>query len=170
MHTWAEPDQPLRLVEQTVAKDDPDPKAVACYGLLRPDLDQVWLRFVAERPVSSVTTQFLDWCCVRLEREGKTALLLIWDNAPWHISKEVRGWVRAHNRQVKRAGHGVRLVLDFLPSKSPWLNNIEPCWIHAKRTIVEPDRLLAAYEVVQRVCDHFASALEPYLAIPEKVA
>ena len=27
-------EQPLRLVEQTVAKDDPDPKALACYGLL----------------------------------------------------------------------------------------------------------------------------------------
>ena len=78
--------------------------------------------------------------------------------------------MQAHNRAVKRAGHGVRLVLDFLPSKSPWLNNIEPCWVHAKRAIVEPDRLLAAHELVQRVCDHFDSALEPYLTIPEKVA
>lgn len=170
MHTWAEPKQPLRLVEQTVAKDDPDPKALACYGLLRPDRTQVWLRFVADRPVSSVTTQFLAWCCERLEREGKTALLLVWDNAPWHVSKEVRGWVREHNRQVKQADHGVRLVLAYLPSKSPWLNNIEPCWVHAKRAIVEPDRLLAAHEVVQRVCDHFIAALEPYLAIPDKVA
>jgi hypothetical protein len=139
MHTWAEPDQPVRLVEQTVAKDDPDPKALACYGLLRPDRKQVWLRFVDGRPISSVTTQFLAWCCARLEREGKAALLLVWDNAS-------------------------------LPIKSPWLNNSEPCWVHAKRAIAEPDRLLAAQEVVQRVCDHFDSAHEPYLAIPEKVA
>ena len=34
LHAWAEADQPLRLVEQTVAKADPDPKALACYGLL----------------------------------------------------------------------------------------------------------------------------------------
>ena len=34
LHTWAAPDQPWRLVEQAVAKDDPDPKALACYGLL----------------------------------------------------------------------------------------------------------------------------------------
>ena len=170
LHTWAEVDQPLRLVEQTVAKDDPDPKAVACYGLLRPDLDRVWLRFVAGRPVSSITTQFLADCCRRLEREGKTALLLIWDNAPWHLSQEVRGWVRAHNREVKQTHHGVRLVLCFLPIKSPWLNNIEPRWVHAKKAVVEPDRLLAARELAQRVCDHFDSPLEPYLAIPEKVA
>jgi hypothetical protein len=34
MHTWTEADQPLRLVEQSVPEDDPDPKALACYGLL----------------------------------------------------------------------------------------------------------------------------------------
>jgi hypothetical protein len=43
MHTWTESDRPLRLVEQTVAKSDPDPKALACYGLLRTDIDQIWL-------------------------------------------------------------------------------------------------------------------------------
>ena len=170
VRAWAEPDRPLRLIEQMVAKDDPDPQALACYGLLRPDQDRVWLRFVDGRPVSAITTQFLADCCQRLEREGKTALFLIWDNAPWHISKEVRGWVRAHNRQVKRTGQGVRLVLGFLPIKSPWLNNIEPCWVHAKKAVVEPDGLLSARELAQRVCDHFAAPLEPYLAIPEKVA
>jgi hypothetical protein len=170
MHTWAAADRPLRLVEKAVAKDDPDPKAVACYGLLRPDLDRVWLRFVDGRPVSALTTQFLDDCCQRLEREGKTALLLIWDNASWHVSHAVRAWVRAHNRAVKRAGQGVRLVLCFLPIRSPWLNNIEPRWVHAKRVVVEADRLLPARELAQRVCDHFHSPLEPYLAIPEKVA
>ena len=55
LHSWAEADQPLRLVEQTVAKDDPDPKALACYGLLRADpseqdaADRMWLRFVDGR-------------------------------------------------------------------------------------------------------------------------
>ena len=34
LHTWAASEQPWRLVEQAVAKDDPDPKALACYGLL----------------------------------------------------------------------------------------------------------------------------------------
>jgi hypothetical protein len=169
LRTWAEADRPLRLVEQAVAKDDPDPKAVACYGLLRPDLDRVWLRFVAGRPVSSITTQFLADCCQRLEREGKEALLLIWDNAPGHISGEVRGWVRAHNREVKRAGHGVRLLLCFLPIKSPWLNNIEPRWVHAKKAVVEPEGLPSARELAPRVCDHFDVPWEPYLAIPEKV-
>lgn len=62
LHTWAD-DTPLRVVEQTVAADDPDPKALACYGLLvRPTAttpEAIWLRFVEGRPVSAVTTQFL---------------------------------------------------------------------------------------------------------------
>ena len=99
LHAWAEPDRPLRLVEQTVAKDDPDPKALACYGLLvrwwaagrtRPPREEAWLRFVDGRPVSAVTTRFLAWGCAKLAAAGKTALLLVWDNAAWHLSKEVR--------------------------------------------------------------------------------
>ena len=34
LSSWATAGQPRRLVEQTVAPDDPDPKALACYGLL----------------------------------------------------------------------------------------------------------------------------------------
>ena len=48
------------------------------------------MRFVDGRPVSSITTQFLSWCAEELEEIGKKVLLLIWDNASWHISKEVR--------------------------------------------------------------------------------
>jgi hypothetical protein len=169
LSTWAEADQPLRLVEPSVAKDDPDPKALAWYGLLRTDRNRVWLRFVNGRPVSSVTIQYLDWCCERLAAEGKTALIVVWDNASWHISKQVQTWVRQHNRQVKQTGQGVRLVICALPVKSPWLNPIEPHWVHGKRKVVEPDRLLSAQELAERVCAHFHCDREPHLTIPEKV-
>ncbi len=43
--------------------------------------EELWLRFVDGRPVRAITTQFLAWCCERLERRGKRALLLVWDNA-----------------------------------------------------------------------------------------
>lgn len=172
--TWATTGQPLRLVEQSVAKDDPDPKALACYGLLLRDAgataDPLWLRFVAGRPVSAITTQFLDWCAARVAAMGKTALLLVWDNASWHLSKEVRGWLRDHNRQVKAEANGARILSCFLPIKSPWLNPIEPKWTHGKRKVVAPDRLLSAQELVDRVHDAFASDHEPYLVIPEQVA
>ena len=176
-HAWTERDQPLRLVEQSVPKTDAEPKALACYGLLvscpgQPqDMDeQVWLRFVKGRPVSAITIPYLTRCCDKLQAMGKKALLLVWDNAPWHVSKAVRQWIREHNRNVKRSGSGVRIVPCYLPSKSPWLNSIEPCWAHAKRNIVEADRTLGADELVERVCDHFGCEHEPHLALPESLS
>jgi hypothetical protein len=160
LHAWTD-DQPLRLVEQTVARTDPDPKALACYGLLRADTGAMLLRFVQGRPVSQVTEDYLSWVCQRLATEGKTALLLVWDNASWHISQRVRAWIKAHNRRAKQEG-GVRIVACRLPSKSPWLNPIEPKWAHGKKAITEPDRLLTANEVKGRVCDYYACEhLEP---------
>ena len=153
LHTWT-PDEPLRLVERTADKSDPDPKALACYGLLRDDTDQMLLRFVEGRPVSQVTEDFLAWVCAGLAAEGKKALLLVWDNASWHVSKRVRAWVREHNRRAKRDG-GVRILACYLPVKSPWLNAIEPKWAHGKKAIIEPDRRLTAQEVKQRVCDYY---------------
>ncbi len=54
MHTWADAGHPWHLVEPSVPKDDPDPKALACYGLLvrwhptaAPPQEEVWLRRVA---------------------------------------------------------------------------------------------------------------------------
>lgn len=172
-HAWSG-DQPLRLVEQTVAKEDPDPKALACYGLLVHGVgaaaEQVWLRFSDGRPVSGLTTAFLAWCCTALAAAGKTALLLVWDNASWHRSHAVRTWVRRHNQQVKRDGSGVRILPCLLPVKSPWLNPIEPRWVHGKRRVVEPARLLTAAELEQRVCDAFGCERLEHLVIPDEAA
>ncbi len=177
LHAWADIDRPLRLVEQSVAKEDKAPKALACYGLLvqlRQQAEgeveeQMWLRFVAGRPVSAITTQFLDWCCQKLEAVGKSVLLLVWDNASWHKSKAVREWIRAHNRRVKTTGKGVRILPCLLPSKSPWLNPIEPRWMHGKRKVCEPDGVLTAEALEARVCKCFGCNQEDHLAIPENV-
>jgi DDE superfamily endonuclease len=135
LHSWAEATKPpMGLLEKEARKDDPEPKALACYGLYLPQMTETWLRFVDGRPVSAITTQFLCWCCEKLELRGKEALLLIWDNASWHKSHQVRDWIKTHNRGVKASGHGVRIVPSVLPTKSPWLIPIEPQWIHSKRT------------------------------------
>ena len=161
MHAWAAAGQPLRLVGRTVPKTDADPKALSCYGLLRADSGRMMLRFVTGRPVSQVTEDYLAWVCERLQAEGKAALLLVWDNAAWHVSKRVRAWIKTHNRTARAAG-GVRIVACFLPVRSPWLNPIEPKWAHGKKAVVEPDRLLTADEVRTRVCDYYACEhLEP---------
>jgi transposase len=165
-----EDDRPLRLVEQAVAKDDPDKKALACYGVLLADTKEVWLRFLDGRPVSAVTTVFLAWCCREAAARGKTALLLVWDNASWHLSQEVRSWIRAHNRAVKAGDQQVRLVACPLPIKSPWLNPIEPRWIHTRRRVVEPTRLLAARELAERICKALDATYHDHIPIPNKAA
>ena len=64
----------------------------------------------------------------------------MWDNASWHKSREVRSWIGEHNREAKK-GHkeGVRIVGCLLPKQSPWLNPIEPKWVHGKRRVAEAD-------------------------------
>jgi transposase len=168
MNAWTEAGQPLKLEEKALDKTDLAPKALACYGLLvrwnnsaEECGEKVWLRFVEGNPNSSLTEQFLAWCCMKLHAAGKKVLVLIWDHASWHKSQTVRNWVREHNRQVKKSGQGVRILKCLLPKKSPWLNPIEPMWIHGKRRVVEPDRVLSAQEIVERVCHTFDNPCEP---------
>ena len=175
VHVWSEEDVTPRLVELELPKDDTDPKALACYGVLvrasTPDTaDRMLLRFVDGRPVSEVTTDFLRWGGERLAALGKTAWLLVWDNAPWHVSKAVRRWIKQHNRAVKEAGEGVRIVACYLPSQSPWLNAIEPKWVHGKRAVVESARPLTAQELADRVCAYYGCTHEPHLKVSEKLA
>jgi hypothetical protein len=125
MRVWQDEDHPVRLLEQPWQKGDPDPKALACYGVLwqegtphDPKRDEMWLRFVTGRPVSAITTQFLHCCCERLAAQGKRSWLLIWENASWHSSQIVRTWIREHHQQVKQTGKGVRILPFRLPTKS----------------------------------------------------
>jgi hypothetical protein len=174
LHSFSEAGEPLRLVEQSLEKGDPDrEKAISCYGLHVPESEKTWLRFVDGRPVSAITTRFLRWCSQKLEVLGKKVLVLIWDNASWHISREeVRRWIGRHNREVKKSGGeaGVRIITCLLPKKSPWLNAIEPKWVHGKRKVVEPDGLLGAYELAERVCGVFDCPHHEHLTVPQEVA
>lgn len=173
MHSWALEGEPLRLLSRSRRKGDPEPKALSCYGVLLADEAdgsagcahgtdaEMLLRFVKGRPVSHVTTAFLDWASERLAARGKRVWALVWDTASWHISQEVRSWIKQHNQRVKRAG-GVRIVACELPVQSPWLNPIEPKWLHGKRAICEPDGELTVAEVMERVCTHYGcELLEP---------
>ena len=153
LSSWAGAD-PLRLTPPAQVKGD-GPAALACYGVLRQDTGGMMLRFVDGRPVSQVTEDFLGWVCGQLAAEGKRVFVLVWDNAAWHVSKRVRGWIGRHNRRVSRDKTGCRIRVCGLPVKAPWLNPIEPKWMHGKRAIVEPDRKLTAAEVKERVCAHF---------------
>src|SRR4051794_41849681 len=117
MHAWADCG-PVRMRELEADKEDPDPEALACYGVLRGDTGGMLLRFVDGRPVSQVTEDFLAWACERLAKEGKKALLLVWDNASWHVSRRGRAWVKAPKRRAKGGGGG-RVGGGWVPVNGP---------------------------------------------------
>ena len=78
--------------------------ALACYGARLPEPGEVWLRCLDGLPVSAVTATFLAWCGQGAAVRGKAALLLLWDNASWHISKAVKDWsAPAAGRSRRRA-------------------------------------------------------------------
>jgi hypothetical protein len=84
LHIWSRKGKPLRLVEQLAAADDPDPKALACCGLLaRWQSDEgegeeaICLRFLKGHPVSEPAVAFLQCSCAKVEALGKGVLALI---------------------------------------------------------------------------------------------
>ena len=171
LSSWVE-DQMLRLVEQMPKPDEPQ-KALACYDLLLRSCPQepeqwqedIWLHFTESHPVSALTTQYLEWCCGKLYALGKR----VWDNASWHISKAMRQWIATHNRQVKESGQWVRIWVCALPIKRPWLNPIEPKWVHGKRRVVEPDCTLSPAELEERVYAALDAVAEPHLVLSQNV-
>ena len=149
-------------VPKTEKTEKTEPLALACYGLLLGQTGEMLLRFVSGRPVSGVTTQYLEWVTEELAQRGKRVLVMIWDNARWHTSQQVKAWIKAHNQKIKARGKdapGCRILVCALPSRSPWLNNIEPKWAHGKKNIVEPERLLSSLEIQQRLCSYYRCPL-----------
>ena len=136
-------------------------KAIACYGALRHDTHQVALAFSEGQPRSAETLVFLPHLLNLARVEHKKVVVVIWDNASWHKSKMVRTWIAAHNRRAKQTGD-VRLLTCLLPKQSPWLNPIEPRWVHAKRQVCQPHGILSPDELKRRIAAHFHTV--PYAA------
>lgn len=162
VNAWTADGEPLRLFENAKGGGK---EALACYGIYRRDTGGMMLRFVEGRPVSAATEEFLGWAAGRLAAEGKKVFVVVWDNASWHVSGRVREWVAAHNREVRREGGGCRIRLLALPVKAPWLNPIEPKWMHGKRNLVEPARKLTAEELKERVHRYYGCEQHPDINI-----
>jgi transposase len=86
-------------------------------------------------------------------------LLLVLDNARYQ---------RAYQVQDYAAELGIDLF--FLPPYSPNLNLAEPKWVHGKRAVSEPNRMLSADELEARVYAYYGCTSEAHLTMPEKVA
>lgn len=152
-----------RVEKKTISKGDKESKAIACYGCLRMDKKRIYLRFTKERPKSVSTISYLNWLSKRFQAEGKKVLVFFWDNATWHCSHMVKNWIKSFNRKAKKKG-SIRLLVHFLPVKSPWLNPIEPCWLHGKKAVFEPNFILSLKELRKRICSYYDFPLLPFLS------
>jgi hypothetical protein len=142
--------QPRRGRQNAPDRHDLEPKAVACSGRLRTATPGLLLRCVDGPPGSIVTTQVLAWLTDRLAAAGTTALWMVWAHASWHVRAAVRAWLKAHTRRVKREG-GWRTVVCPIPSKRPWLNRLEPTWVHGQRAMADPARKSQVDELKPRL-------------------
>ena len=155
---WAEPQEPVRFVQRTPPPKEPDP-ALACFGALRQDTQETYLYFAHGQPNSEQTWLFIIGLLALARQESKQVVVLLWDNASWHKSQRIRQWIRTYNQAAKKAEEP-RLLTWLLPIQSPWLNPIEPHWVHAKRAVCEPDGELPAPELKHRLSAHFGT--EPF--------
>jgi hypothetical protein len=64
----------------------------------------------------------------------------------------------------------LEIVKCQLPTKSPWLNPIEPKWAHGQHKGVEPGRLLPTTELEERVSAALGADHAARLTIPDRVA
>ena len=151
--TWYAADAPVYLLQREPKRGEKE-QALACFGAVRHDTQQVLLSFSNGQPDSLQTWLFVMGLLAVARQENKRVLVIIWDNASWHKSKDIRRWIRAYNHAAKRCDEP-RLIVHGLPTKSPWLNPIEPRWRHAKRAVCQPEGDLTATELRKRLCHYF---------------
>ena len=156
MHAFAQANDNVRQVERTPPKNEAE-KAIACYGAVCPQSHHRWLFFSDGQPNSDKTILFLQ-ALLQIAKD-KRFVVIIWDQATWHTSNITKTWLRQHNHQVRKNG-GVRLLTFLLPSKSPWLNSMEPIWLHSKRKVSEPEGELSADILKDRLCSLFNTSLD----------
>jgi len=159
LSNWRASNDPLRLVQRDPLKSDKDNQALACFGALRQDTNEVYLSFSPQRPNSEMMWHFIMGLLEVARQENKAVVVLIWDQASWHTSQRIQRWIHAYNRLAKKHGEP-RLLTHLLPSRSPWLNPIEPRWLHAKRAVCEPDGYLLPDELRERIVNYFD--VEPF--------
>lgn len=158
LHAFAEAGANLRLVERTPETGAAD-QALACYGARCQQTQARYFYLAGGQPNSEKTLALVQSLLEVAKGQAKRVLVVLWDRASWHTSHKVERWVRQYNRQAKKQADGVRLLTYLLPSKSPWLNSMEPIWLHAKRKVAEPDGALTVKVLKERLCAHFQTTV-----------
>ena len=95
---------------------------------------------------------------------------MIWDNASWHIGREVQSLDRKAQpsaREKRWWGEARRLSGAHEGSVA---QSHRARVVHGKRKVVEPNGMLAAYELAERVCAAFGCARWGHPSVTKNVA
>jgi hypothetical protein len=128
---WAHKDDLPRVAQRWNEPVDTS----ALYAALDDETQEAFLRWAEGQPNSEETVKFLEVLMAHWTKKGKRFIVLFWDKASWHTSKRTRRWIRAYNRRAKQEGL-TRLIVCFLPTRSPWLMPLEPIFGWIKRQVL----------------------------------
>ena len=122
---WAWAEKPPQVAKRWVEKVD----TLALYAALDDESQETFLDWATGQPNSDMTIAFLDQLMDHWTARGKRFIVLFWDRAPWHKSKQTRHWIRTYNQRAKREGL-TRLILCYLAHSQPLA--------HAARSRIRP--------------------------------
>jgi hypothetical protein len=128
---WGTAKQPLR----NRASRKKGQQTWSCYLALDAKEERLAWRYT-EKTNRWQTAIFLNERLQWHERRGHRCLVVIWDNASWHVAKVLRHWFREHNRAVDRQGFGTKIVPVTTPVHAFWLNEVETHIGHAKGKVL----------------------------------
>jgi transposase len=95
----------------------------------------------------AVSASFLQFLTYLLEVYPEGELLLVVDNASYHTSKAVVGWLKQHPR----------ILLLYLPSRRPDLNPVERIWKGLKQAVAANRSFADLQTLGQFIRRHFAT-------------
>ena len=143
IRAWARRDHLPRVAQRWKESVD----TTALYAALDDETQEAFLRWAAGQPNSEETIWYLEALMAHWTDRRKRFLVLFWDRAPWHTSRRTRGWIRDYNRRAKSQGL-TRLLVCFLPTRSPWLMPLETIFGWIKHQTLG-DRLFPAISDLQ---------------------
>lgn len=136
--TWARRKHPQRITKAKSWKKGEAPPTTCLYA----DLDAMTREVTAEWHDTwnqHETWQHLTGTIRRYATHGHRFLVIVWDNAPWHLARRLHRLLARYNRHAKRHGR-MRVLLFALPIKAPWLMPLEAVFGQTKRAVGPRER------------------------------
>lgn len=123
-----------------VVKVKREVKSVSFYSGLSLNTKKL-ISHICEKQNSKETIEWLG--LVKKYYEGKGKVLIVWDNASWHKSKEIKKWLEENPGAVE--------LMNF-PPYSPDLNPQEHVWKEMRKDLSEIIHKYEFEEVTDRAC------------------